>query len=88
MRGPTVAALEALKVAMETTTPLCLNDDRFIDDNTNPDHVRELCDLCPLRHACRAFAATERPTGGIWAGQRWGTPNTKKRPSETEGTTP
>jgi hypothetical protein len=64
-------AYTALHSAMETTTPLCRNDDRFIDDDTNPAHVVELCNLCPLFAACKAYAIAARPKGAIYAGRRW-----------------
>jgi hypothetical protein len=64
-------AYTALHSAMETTSPLCLDDDRFTMDETDPRHVIELCQLCPLQAACRAFAIAARPTGAIYAGRRW-----------------
>lgn len=30
--------------------------------------MREVCDACPVRLACDAYATTEGVTGGFWAG--------------------
>jgi hypothetical protein len=64
-------AYQALHSAMETTSPLCRDDSRFIDDTINPARVVELCNLCPLFAACRAYAIAARPSAGIYAGRRW-----------------
>ncbi|WP_425565014.1 WhiB family transcriptional regulator [Pseudolysinimonas kribbensis] len=57
---------------MDDLQPLCINDQRFIDDDTRPDTVRGLCAQCPLNSSCAEYARTARPRGGIWAGRRWG----------------
>jgi hypothetical protein len=70
-------AYEALLAGMDESRPLCRGDNRFTDDDTNPDHVRELCVLCPLYGLCKNYAQTARPKAGIWAGQRWTGKETK-----------
>jgi hypothetical protein len=65
-------AYRALLSAMEDLEPVCLGDDRFIDDDTRADQVKALCSDCPLNSSCAEYARTARPRGGIWAGKRWG----------------
>jgi hypothetical protein len=73
-------AYQALHTAMETMSPLCRDDSRFIDDTINPARVVELCRVCPLFAACRAYAIAARPKAGIYAGRRW---SGTKQESET-----
>lgn len=71
MRGE--AAWEALQTAIQTTRPLCLNDERFTADELTPGdtiELTELCTLCPLRDACALYAREGRPQGGFWAGRK------------------
>lgn len=73
MRG--AAAWDALQAAMQRNPPLCTGDDRFVVDELSPaDEIecRELCNMCPLRAACAAFAQEGRPAGGFWAGRKRG----------------
>lgn len=71
-------AYDALQDAMRDEKPLCEGDARFVDDVTRAEHVAELCAVCPLRGACLQYARAAHPTGGIWAGQRWGQTRTTK----------
>lgn len=66
-------AYAALVDGMDRVRPLCRGDDRFTDDETNPEHVRELCLMCPLYGLCLNYARIAKPKGGIWAGLRWAT---------------
>jgi len=73
MRGD--AAYRALVEAMETTRPLCLNDDRFTADELSPGdriELTETCRLCPLRAACEAYSNEGKPAAGFWAGRKRG----------------
>ncbi|MDQ1084185.1 MULTISPECIES: hypothetical protein [Microbacterium] len=70
-----VPEYEALGRAMESTTPPCDGDLRFLGDGiTHSDRV-ELQDTCltrcAIRSMCRAYAEKARPAGGIWAGMIW-----------------
>lgn len=75
-------AFVALQAAMVKTDPLCLDDERFTNDGTDPQHVIEMCNLCPLFAACKAYALAARPTGGIWAGKKYTT--TSRKTNRTE----
>lgn len=71
MRGD--AAFAALQEAMQTTHPLCRDDERFVSDDLTPGDLIELtetCTLCPLRAACALYAREGRPQAGFWAGRR------------------
>lgn len=63
----------ALMAEIERHGSRCAGDDRFIDDDTPAAELAPICDRCPAREACEAFAAAEKPLGGIWAGRRWAT---------------
>jgi hypothetical protein len=65
-------AYNSLQEAMAAHPPMCLNDARFIDDNTNARDIQNICERCPLLDYCHDYARIERPRGGIWAGKRWG----------------
>lgn len=65
-------AWATLNQALVNTDPACLNDGRFILDDIPAFTVKYLCDECPLYELCHEYARTARPTGGIWAGKRWG----------------
>jgi hypothetical protein len=71
-------AYQALLEAMEISTAPCLGDDRFTDDHTLTEEVTPICDTCPLRNLCEDYARAAKPTGGIWAGRRWGQTRTKR----------
>ncbi|MET3510818.1 WhiB family transcriptional regulator [Plantibacter flavus] len=64
-------AYTALQDAMTRTDPECRDDGRFILDDQPADTLAYICERCPLIDLCRAYAATERPSGGVWAGRRW-----------------
>jgi hypothetical protein len=76
-------AYTALQSAMTETDPLCLDDNRFTMDETDPRHVIELCQLCPLFAACKAYAIAARPKGAIYAGRRW-SGNTNNHEKDTK----
>ena len=76
-------AFDALKLAMMTTSAACLDDDRFIDDDQAPADLAPICEACPLFDLCNAYAAIERPTGGIWAGRRFSQHKTKRAESNS-----
>lgn len=64
----------ALLTAMETTDPLCLDDDRFTAErhDLHPQelvHLRGTCRTCPLFDPCTTYATTARPPHGLWAGR-------------------
>lgn len=73
MKG--AAKFDALQRALETRSPRCAGDKRFMRDNLTPDAVsvlRRICWACPVYVQCREFAEAARPEdlGGIvWAGQ-------------------
>jgi hypothetical protein len=73
------AAMAVLVAAMDEQRPACRDDERFIDDDTLPEAVTAICSACALLAACRGYATAQRPTGGIWAGRRWG-----RRPATEE----
>lgn len=68
-----VDAYTALHDAMRNITPDCHDDPRFISDTQEAEHLKYLCDACPLFDLCQKFARLEKPPGGIWAGKRWTT---------------
>jgi hypothetical protein len=71
MKG--AAAYAALVQAMEHTAPLCLGDDRFVQDQleaADEIELRETCTLCPLRSVCDAAAKECRFRAGFWAGRQ------------------
>ncbi|MFC5791984.1 WhiB family transcriptional regulator [Agromyces tardus] len=70
-------AFQALKQQMLRRSPACRNDDRFVADEleaVDQREMAELCALCPLRAACAAYAAAERPAAGFWAGIKYPRP--------------
>lgn len=75
MQQPAPAEYEALHEAMQWHRPACRGDDRFTADLAPLDGLREICTGCPLRQPCGDYAAAARPAGGVWAGRRYGNPN-------------
>jgi hypothetical protein len=65
------AEYAALMLAMADRRPLCLNDDRFIDDDANVAHLREICIQCPVYSWCLSYAKAARPEGAVYAGLRF-----------------
>lgn len=65
-------AWSALSIALTSTDPACLNDGRFILDDQPAATLRYVCDACPIYELCRGYARCAKPTGGVWAGKRWG----------------
>lgn len=62
----------ALVAAMEEHTPGCdgletFARDRF-SDPAELEMMRRICQECPLRDLCAAFAVAGRPAAGLWAG--------------------
>lgn len=66
------AAWEALNRGLMSTDPACMNDGRFILDDQPAESLKYLCHECPIYELCREYARCAQPTGGIWAGKRWG----------------
>jgi hypothetical protein len=65
------AAYRALVDAMDTITPSCSGDTRFIEDDTSHDaELVAICAQCPLLALCNAYRIAERPTGALYAGKR------------------
>jgi len=66
-----------LAEALRTTRAACDGDVRFIADydeltDESTKALRRICLGCPLYDACLAFAVAARPSGGVWAGRRYG----------------
>lgn len=74
-------AYDRLHAEMFEQIPNCLNDARFISDDTDPESVAHLCMFCPLLGPCAAYARAARPAG-IWAGRRWAQKRRPDRPSD------
>lgn len=73
-------AFAALVDALEAETPPCRGDLRYLADQLSIKDMGEiqlLCSTCPAFRLCRAYALAERPSSGVWAGERW---IEKKRP--------
>lgn len=67
----------ALISGMEESRPSCRGDHRFTADRedldtTTTEQMRAVCNTCPLLPICYAYASTEQPPGGFWAGDHWG----------------
>jgi uncharacterized protein YciW len=65
------AEYAALVEAMETVRPACRDYELFTADQTDDAQkalAARLCDVCPLKRACSAYAEASKPTVGIWAG--------------------
>lgn len=62
-------AFDRLQLAMKDREPLCVGDERFIDDDAPVPMLAFVCEDCPLFNLCRAYADLERPKGGVWAGK-------------------
>lgn len=71
------AEYAALADALNDHTPACTGDARFIlEPQEIPaqelEHLRlTICNPCPLRDLCHAYAAAARPPAGIWAGRTY-----------------
>jgi len=66
-----------LSDAMNTRTPRCSGDWRYIQERDQIDsddlqEMRRLCNACPLKGLCRSYAEAARPSAGMWAGRFWG----------------
>ncbi|MDQ1128284.1 WhiB family transcriptional regulator [Microbacterium sp. SORGH_AS_0888] len=69
--------LRELHDALRTSSAACDGDERFIADHDELEHdeataLRRICLGCDLFDLCRAYAVKARPTGGVWAGRRYG----------------
>ncbi|MDL5350558.1 WhiB family transcriptional regulator [Microbacterium sp. zg-YB36] len=78
---------ESLATALEGTKAACADDERFIRDREDMhaddlDHMRRICDGCPLFALCAAYANAAKPTGGFWAGD-YGSRSYKRTTKET-----
>jgi hypothetical protein len=65
------AEYAALVDAMETDRPACRDYELFTADQTDAAQqalAARLCDVCPLRALCEAYAEASKPPVGIWAG--------------------
>ncbi len=71
------AEYEALSAALLRVTPPCTGDPRFVLEahEIAPDELSHLrltvCHPCPVRELCAAYAASARPSAGIWAGRTY-----------------
>ncbi|MBD3942809.1 WhiB family transcriptional regulator [Microbacterium sp. NEAU-LLC] len=72
------AAYLALSHALdEIDAPPCTDDPRFIldIDQLAPGEAaflgRTVCNTCPIKWACIAYAEAARPSAGIWAGRTY-----------------
>ncbi len=75
----------ALDLALTDYRTPCADDDRFLQDRIPHDTgqaLSALCSKCRARPACAAYATTEGPKAGYWAGTPYGDsrrPGTKQR---------
>lgn len=69
MPSPT-EAWTTLRQAMIDTTPGCAGDDRFIEDDSDPLPLIEICRGCPLLAPCSDLAETGNvvPVFGVVGG--------------------
>lgn len=61
--------------AMETHEPACRGVDLYTQDDPKPADLRvcaPICDACPLKPECAAYAEAANPAAGIWAGKTYG----------------
>ncbi|WP_053352228.1 hypothetical protein [Leucobacter musarum] len=80
MKPAAAVAWNLLGEALDRATPLCAGNDKFIADTLTPDDrdaLAAVCELCPIRHPCAAYAAAAKPTGAFW-------PTITTRPTTTE----
>lgn len=69
------AEYQALSDALREVTPPCTDDPRFLLESHEiaPAELSHLamtiCRSCPVRGLCAAYAASARPTAGVWAGR-------------------
>ena len=69
------AEYQALADTLREMTPPCTDDPRFLLEahEIAPAELSHLamtiCRPCPVRDLCAAYAASARPTAGIWAGR-------------------
>lgn len=69
------AEYQALADALREVTPPCTDDPRFLLEahEIAPAELSHLamtiCRSCPVRGLCAAYAASARPTAGVWAGR-------------------
>ncbi len=65
----------ALARALDTHTPRCIDDERFIAEDLERVEVTRLgltvCNPCPIKALCAAYATKARPPAGIWAGKTY-----------------
>jgi hypothetical protein len=64
-------AFDVLTRALEENRPECLNDLRFIADDTRASDLADICDRCDVFDQCEAYARLGKPKAGVWAGRRW-----------------
>ncbi len=77
VRAKSAAAWSELAEALRTTRAACDGDSRFIADRDSLSSedtavLRRICLGCDLFNACHTFAEAGRPSGGVWAGRRYG----------------
>lgn len=69
------AEFQALSDALREVSPPCTDDPRFLLEahEIAPAELSHLamtaCRPCPVRALCAAYAASVRPTAGVWAGR-------------------
>lgn len=73
MKAGAEAHFFALLDQLETVTPDCYEDDRYIAergdlDTTDRAELAAICDACPLIQGCTAYAQAAQPTAGWWPG--------------------
>ncbi len=87
IRKTALPAWNALQAALEDTAPPCTADPPswFADDPEVRAEAARACRRCPVIAECAAFAAANKETFGVWAGQdrtgRVGRPVTRKEVS-------
>ncbi|MFF2387837.1 WhiB family transcriptional regulator [Agromyces sp. NPDC058104] len=64
-------AYATLMAAAHRVRVNCLGDARFTSDQSGDVDLADICSGCPLLEACTAFATSERPAAGFWAGERY-----------------
>jgi len=66
-----------LQEQLRLTVPRCDGDNRFVCDELTPadlEDMERLCDACPLKNLCRAYAEATKPPGTFWAGKHYPAP--------------
>lgn len=71
MKPAAKPAWDRLTQALQTTTPDCAEDERYIADllaNGDKRIMGQICSACPLLDTCTDYAITDQPKAGWWPG--------------------